>query len=222
MHVRTQVQMSGVRAGYRALAIVAVCCLARVEVHAQKAPLIGLGLVRGSIQTPYFHECSGTGRTDAAGMIGYFGLEVSDVSLVAEYTSVGETGSDGICSLPDALPNGSHEVRAYPRRSSHIWAWSVNARYRIPTLPALTYVGFGSESEGNEFVVFGAELRTRGALAVFVGAQASHLRTPFVTNEEEWQNGHRVASIAQVGQGHTWRKVVVLRAGLEYAWRIVD
>jgi hypothetical protein len=174
----------------------------------------------GSLQTPYFHECSGDGKAPAFGGIGYLGIAVEDISVTAEYVTVGDFEISDDCHLPEPLANGTHQVREFPRRSSHIWAWAFHLRYATPQLPLMGYVGTGYESEGNKFLLFGAELRTRRALAVFAGAQVTLLRTPFILNEETWNNGRQVSSVPHIDEGYAWRHLAVFRAGLEYRWRV--
>ena len=186
----------------------------------QVRPFVGLSVLRGSIETPYFFECYGDGRERAGGGTAYLGVEVNDVSVAAEYVDAGEDGSNFECRVPPPLPDGTYSVREYPRRSSHIWGWGFHLRYRVPQLPAIAYVGVGRESEGNRFVLFGAEVRSSNPLAFFAGAQAVHFRTPFIVNEETWDLGAVVSSVGHTNEGHAWRRLLVFRVGVEYTWTL--
>ena len=79
----------------------------------------------------------------------------------------------------------------------------------------------GNELSDNPFVSYGLALRTRGRLGFFAGLEATQLRTRYVVYNQTSLGGE-VVSREEVDRGFGWRKLEVLRFGVEYRLHLMD
>jgi hypothetical protein len=185
---------------------------------AQLALVVGGAVAGGTLQTPYVYNCDDDPDSRASGSIVYAGVGYGAVSATAGYTDLRDAG--GLtCRIPDPVPDGTHQMRDFPRRSTAIWGWAFHLRYAPPALPLMAHVGAGFETEGNRFRTIGLALRTRGRLRVFGGVELVQLRTPYIDYEQVWLDNDPVTS-EEVGHGHEWRELQSIRIGLEYHFRL--
>jgi len=191
---------------------------------AQASVVFGGAIVGGTLQTPYVFNCS---RNDpdsgAGGMVPYVGFGVGPVSVTAGYVQIRQAGSDD-CLIDPPPSDGVHRVRDLRITHSSIYGWAFHLRYAPERLPFLVYTGSGyrfggNELGGNPFVTIGAAARTTGRLSVFVGGEVTQLKTYSVHVDEVWQSGEIVSS-TEVDDGYAWRKLKVIRVGLEYRWQL--
>ena len=182
--------------------------------NAQLALVVGGALAGGTLQTPYIYNCDDDPDSRALGSIAYVGLGYGSVSATAGYTEARDAGGLD-CRISDPVPDGTHEVRDFPRRSTAIWGWAFHLRYASESLPLMAHVGVGFETEGNRFRTIGLALRTRGRLGLFGGVELVQLRTPYIDYEQVWLDNEPVAS-EEIGRGHEWRELQTIRIGVEY------
>lgn len=187
-------------------------------VDAQLALVLGGALLGGTLQTPYISNCDDDPDSRALGSIVYAGVGYGAVSATAGYTEARDAGGLD-CRIPDPVPDGTHQMRDFPRRSTAIWGWAFHVRYAPVSLPLMAHVGAGFETEGNRFRTIGLALRTRGRLSVFGGVELVQLRTPFVDYEQVWLDNEPVGR-EEIGRGHEWRELQSIRVGLEYHFRL--
>jgi hypothetical protein len=186
--------------------------------QAQSSVFMGGALLAGSVQTPYVHTCSGKpGR--AFGATPYVGIEMKGVAITAGYVQVTKTGI-GDCRVPPPPPDGPRKVREFRITHSGIYGWAFNLRYAPAWLPLMAHAGGGLRFGGNDlgdnhFVSYGIALRTRGRLSLFAGLEVTQLHTRYFLYDQIWQGGDLVVS-NEVDRGFGWRKLKVLRFGVEY------
>ncbi|MEX2283764.1 MAG: hypothetical protein WEE89_14860 [Gemmatimonadota bacterium] len=182
--------------------------------------------MNGTLQTPYaVRDCALNSEADGGGAVLHAGVGVRAFSITAGYMSVHADGSSRVCFPADERPDGVYQVREFRATHSGIWGWAFNLRYAPPSLPTMIYAGTGIRFGGNElghnqFVSLGAGLRTRGSLSLFAGGEITQLRTHFVRLDQEYRNGSVISS-TEVRRGRGWRKMQMLRFGLEYQWTIL-
>jgi len=190
--------------------------------HGQVSLVLGGALMTGKLQTPYVRPCSGEDAS-AFGPIAYAGFGLSAFSVTAGYVTV-TRGFGGDCFSDPPPGDGVYRVREFRVTHSSIYGWAFHLRYSPDSWPIMAYTGAGyrfggNELGGNKFVSLGAALRTRGRLSVFAGGEVTQLRTQFIRYDRVMQGGI-VASETEVDRGYGWRKLEVIRFGLEYRWKL--
>jgi hypothetical protein len=191
--------------------------------HGQLSLVFGGAIVGGTLQTPYSVTCGAESATAAVGSIAHAGVGFKVVSLTAGYVTVNGWSEDCLISLPPA--DGVYRIREYNVTHSAVYGWAFHLRYSPDSLPFMAYAGTGIRFGGNElghnrFLSVGAALRTPGRLSLFAGGELTQLRTHFVDFERTWQNGEMMSS-TEVDRGLGWRKMKLIRFGLEYRWKLL-
>lgn len=201
-----------------------LCCVTSLvatpnALNAQAALIFGGAAMLGTLQTPYIYNCSNDPDSRAFSTIVYAGVGIGPVSATAGYTEARKADHGLKCIVSEPPADGVHRTRRFPRRTTSFWGWSFHLRYAPSSLPLMAYIGTGFEFEGNDFRTLGIALRSRGSLSVVAGVEVLQLRTPYIRYDEAWQNGNVISSV-EIERGHAWRKLEVIRIGLEYHWRL--
>lgn len=181
---------------------------------AQVSPILGASFKKGTAQRPFYSSCAGDPDGPVNSTALYGGIGVGPFSATAEYTEARPGGGIADCVIPNT-PDGVHRVRQFTRRISAYYGWAFNFRFSPASLPLMAYVGTGFEHEGDEFRTLGVALRTHGRLSVIGGVEVTHLRTPFRDVDQAWQD-QQVVTFEVVDSGQAWRRLEVVRIGLEY------
>ena len=203
-----------------------MAALDNAPLSGQVSLVLGAAAGLGTLQKPFAGICAEE-DTEAPGgaTIVYAGAGYSAFSVTAGYLHAG--GGENGCKISATPPDGVQQLRRFQAgHAGGTYGWLFHLRYSPHSLPFMIYGGtgirFGTPALGhNRLMSLGAALRTRGRLSVFLGGEVTQIRTRYIRYERQWQNGDIISS-TEIERGHDWRKLEIIRFGLEYRWWFVN